>query len=199
MRHGGPLEGAPVAWYWSAGADFNGNVGRDRGHSEPQVREGMMHIERFNLCAAILFLTAPGLAQSVDFDAPRIYQVENGPYSLPVGDFNGDGKLDLVAETGNGTVILLGNGDGTFQPGANVPNVTGNLFVVGDFNGDGKLDLATADAKSKNNVAIFLGNGDGTFQAGKISLVSGAPTFLAVGDFNGDGKLDLAVAVGKEQ
>ena len=157
-----------------------------------------MHIERFNLCAAILFLTAPGLAQSVDFDAPRIYQVENGPYSLPVGDFNGDGKLDLVAETGNGTVILLGNGDGTFQPGANVPNVTGNLFVVGDFNGDGKLDLATADAKSKNNVAIFLGNGDGTFQAGKISLVSGAPTFLAVGDFNGDGKLDLAVAVGKD-
>ena len=58
-----------------------------------------MHIERFSLCAAIFLLTAPALAQSVDFNAPRMYQLGDGAYSLAVGDFNGDGKPDLVAAT----------------------------------------------------------------------------------------------------
>ena len=91
-----------------------------------------MHIERFSLCAAIFLLAAPALPQSVDFNAPRMYQLGGGAYSLAVGDFNGDGKPDLVAATEQGTVMLLGNGDGTFQPASTVPNVTrrGILVVV---------------------------------------------------------------------
>jgi hypothetical protein len=115
------------------------------------------------------------------------------PSSVAVGDFNGDGKLDLAISDydGNRVVVLLGNGDGSFTLAASFP-ATGNSpnhIAVGDFNGDGKLDLAVACSGA---VTILLGNGDGTFTpATPIATSQGS---IAVGDFNGDGKLDLAVA-----
>jgi len=128
------------------------------------------------------------------------------PASVAVADFNGDGKLDLAvsnessgANLGNGTVsILLGNGDGTFQPALDfAAGSNPGPIVVGDFNGDGKLDLVVADdGTSPPNTAvnIFLGNGDGTFQAAQAYTVGTNPSSLVAADFNGDGKLDLAVA-----
>ena len=107
-----------------------------------------------------------------------------GVASVAVGDFNGDGKLDLVT---NGSV-LLGNADGTFQAPLAFPAGAYSSVAVGDFNGDGKLDLAGTSASS---VSVLLGNGDGTFQA-PLTFAAGQPWSVAVGDFNGDGKLDLA-------
>ena len=91
------------------------------------------------------------------------------PDAVTVGDFNGDGPLDLVTASGtyltNNTVsVLLGNGDGTFQP--NVDYITGtapSFAALGDFNGDGRVDMAVVNATS-NTVSILLGNGDGAFQ-----------------------------------
>jgi hypothetical protein len=130
---------------------------------------------------------------------------------VSVGDFNGDGKLDLVAvstdsSTGADHVeTLLGNGDGTFRPEV-VQDVAG-LFppgagqdpfpVVADFNGDGKADLALAVAdisESAGEVAILLGNGDGTYQAPRTFALDSSARAQIAGDFNGDGKQDLAVA-----
>ena len=64
--------------------------------------------------------------------------------------------------------VMLGNGDGTFQPPVNYTvGENSKSVVVGDFNGDGKLDLAVANAANLpgNTVSVLLGNGDGTFQA----------------------------------
>jgi hypothetical protein len=152
-----------------------------------------MYIERFNLCVAILFLGASGLAQPVNFNSPGSYLIYNGgdTTSVAVADFNGDGKPDLVGLAGGSLALLLGNGDGTFRTMAIDFDFGGTIVVVADFNGDGKPDLAIASWG--NGFSIFLGNGNGTFQPPQFYDLAAPPTSLAVGDFNGDGKLDLAL------
>src|ERR1035437_8509611 len=96
-----------------------------------------------------LFASGPALAQGCptpSFGPPRWLDARTNSLSVAVGDFNGDGKLDLAVDNAGspGTVsVLLGNGDGTFQAPINSPTGTSSRsLVVGDFNGDGKLDLA---------------------------------------------------------
>jgi Ca2+-binding RTX toxin-like protein len=131
----------------------------------------------------------------LSFSAPVGYATDTNPYAVVTADFNGDGRLDLaVANAGSNSVsVLLGNGDGTFQPAQNYAAGAGPLSVaVGDFNGDGKLDLVTANA---GDVSVLPGNGHGSFGApASIPMADGSsPQSVAVGDFNADGKLDLGV------
>ena len=124
----------------------------------------------------------------------------NSPYAIAVGDFDGDGKLDLaVANSGDSTVtVLLGIGAGKFSAAAGSPLAVGNgprAIETGDFNGDGKLDLAIANFGA-STVTVVLGTGSGTFAAasGSPFAVGSNPSGIAVGDFNRDGILDLAIA-----
>jgi uncharacterized protein (DUF2141 family) len=135
------------------------------------------------------------------------YPACNAPTAVAVGDFNGDGKLDVaVADYGNpstgdngGVSILLGNSDGTIHP-ARLINAGKNpvSIAVGYFNDDGKQDLLLANfgnrsSGGKGNLTLLLGNGDGTFQP-PITLTAGPEPFdLALGDFNNNGKLDFSV------
>ena len=116
-------------------------------------------------------------------------------YWIATADFNGDGNADLAVADylGNNVSILLGNGDGTFQPPVRYPTTKRPTFVAtGDFNGDGRPDLIVADAPY---VSVLLGNGDGTFQMplDNDSLSPAGFLPVALGDFNHDGKLDAVV------
>jgi hypothetical protein len=120
----------------------------------------------------------------------------SGPYSIAVGDFDRDGKLD-VAFADEGLTILKGNGDGTFKaPVAPMhPGNTSTDLKVGDFNGDGKLDLVTAGVFTGANLQVLLGNGDGTFaNAGSLVNQVGGVS-VVVSDLNGDTRPDLAGCV----
>ena len=142
------------------------------------------------------------LSQSVSaltengFDAAVNYPTGTEPYGTAVGDFNGDGKPDLVVanEGSNNVSVLLGNGDGSFKTAANFATDLGPLWVaVSDFNGDGYADLVAANAAA-GSVSVFLGNGDGTFQP-PVNYAAGInPQSVAVADLNGDGSADIVVA-----
>ena len=121
--------------------------------------------------------------------------------NFAVGDFNRDGKLDIVCAS-HGLTVLLGNGDGTFHEGVTLPS-TGYAFapVVADFNGDGILDIASTNAVEDPDfqmddgfVSVYLGAGDGSFTASATLTVQLGPRNIMVGDFNRDGKADLALA-----
>ncbi len=127
------------------------------------------------------------------------YAAGSHPGYLVVGDFNGDGRLDLtVTYIGNystsqaGVSVLLGNGDGTFQPAKTVATGIYGPLVAGDFTGDGHLDLAFLNIFD-NDVSVLLGNGDGTFQPAVQYAAGIAPDAIVAGDFTGDGRVDLAV------
>ncbi|GBE72959.1 hypothetical protein myaer87_01860 [Microcystis aeruginosa NIES-87] len=143
-------------------------------------------------------ITVDGQAISVEmaFGTPTNFSVGNRPYSVTVGDFNGDGKSDLAVAnySGSNVSVLLGTGTGSFGTATNFAVGSGPTSVtVGDFNGDGKSDLAVANWSS-GNVSVLLGTGTGSFGPATNFSVGSGPTSVTVGDFNGDGKSDLAVA-----
>ena len=115
-----------------------------------------------------------------------------------MNDFNNDGNLDIAFGNAAGQIgIMLGNGDGTFQPAVyyTVGDLTYFTFTIGDFNSDGNTDLLVQQsATGDTSLSILLGNGDGTFQSPQVLLPSGLlpEVVFMPGDFNNDGLLDLS-------
>ncbi|HEY1657813.1 MAG TPA: VCBS repeat-containing protein [Candidatus Sulfotelmatobacter sp.] len=141
------------------------------------------------------------------FRAPAAYDVGLGTGPLVAADLDGDGNVDLVVVNGacpndvcdDSVAVLIGNGDGTFQPPVYYATPPGPYgVVVGDFNGDGKLDIATANKNDYTSVCacvgVLLGNGDGTFQEPAIVTSLGQyPWAVAASHFTNGKNLDLAV------
>ncbi len=116
-----------------------------------------------------------------------------GAFQVGVGDFNGDGKLDIT----DGRTAIFGNGDGTFQDvvasAINMPGRLRSLSTVAtaDFNGDGKADLAVGLIGLTKTIYILLGDGAGGYSVANAYSVAADPTDLQTADFNGDKKADL--------
>src|SRR6202042_3534398 len=115
------------------------------------------------------------------------------------GDFNSDGKLDLILPVGAGCqpglLFVPGNGDGTFGVPVNL-NMSQSArnpgLLAGDLNNDKKLDFIWGNA-------VFLGNGDGTFKQIPLSIAgssAGNVVAVALADLNGDGTLDAVSGPG---
>jgi Bacterial Ig-like domain (group 3)/FG-GAP-like repeat len=130
------------------------------------------------------------------FQSAEMYTTDSYPTSLVMGDFNRDGKLDIVTgnSTANDVSFFGGNGDGTFKAAVNSFALNfPESIAAADVNGDGIPDLVTV-APNFNQVAILLGKGDGTFGQ-RVEFAAGSqPWAVAVGDFNGDGKVDIVTA-----
>lgn len=122
---------------------------------------------------------------------------------LAVADFNGDGRPDVL-EQGSGTLlVLLGNGDGSFQAPISSPLVQGLGSVAAvDLNGDGKADVVgmccSGGVTYGSTLFVYISKGDGTFSPAVQYNLGFVPQYpgasLTVGDFNGDGKIDAAVS-----
>jgi len=124
----------------------------------------------------------------------------NGPESVAVGDFNGDGIPDLAVVNNNdgnaGTLtILLGNGDGTFTPAAVSP-ATGNgsdFVAVGDFHGGGVSDMAVANYKDNTATVLLTENRTATAKASGIAPM-GSGTHLVEASYPGDSNFSSSVS-----
>jgi len=142
------------------------------------------------------------------FQPPLRFNVYS-PGPISVADMNGDGKLDLVVGNHLGSTLsegalslLLGNGDGTFQPLQGFSaRVSDAAIAVADVNGDHIPDILAAGAGVSDGfntpldgVSVLLGNGNGSFRAPQIFPVRFDPRAMIVRDLNGDGILDIATA-----
>nr|WP_035351200.1 VCBS repeat-containing protein [Edaphobacter aggregans] len=112
-----------------------------------------------------------------------------------LGDFNGDGKQDVIVSPSSGPLaIYFGKGDGTLQSAQaqtqSCPSSTG-YTAIGDFNNDGDADIACSSAQS---LQTFLGSTGGSLTSGPTTSLApfGYAEMVVIGK-NGDNNLDLAM------
>jgi gliding motility-associated-like protein len=146
-------------------------------------------------------IAAGSFAAKVDF------MTGSGPYSVSIGDLDGDGKHDLAtANLNSSTISVLRNTSaggsitaGSFAAKVDFETGTNPISVaIGDLSGDGKPDLTTANSRSNTVSVLHNTSASGSIAASsfaaKVDLTTGAnPRNVAIGDLDGDGKPDLAV------
>ena len=134
---------------------------------------------------------------SGDFGSPTSFGVGINGFgnSVAVGDFVGDGNLDVaIVGSSGGLEVLEGDGSGGFASSSTF-GTSGNPedIAIGDFNNDGKLDLAVT-GRNTNTVSLFLSDGSGSLTQSNFNSGAFSSSGIAIGDFNGDGNLDLVAS-----
>jgi hypothetical protein len=114
-------------------------------------------------------------------------------WSVATGDFNSDGNVDLAMSNNIGAfvTVLLGKGDGTFQPQVRYDATESNGIVAADFSNDGMPDLAIAGHLIGEQLNVLINEGNGVFSSPVGSGVLMQPAEIRGADFNNDGKMDI--------
>jgi hypothetical protein len=160
------------------------------------IRQNCAHqacCRAFGLILILSLSAASALAQSPTFVRTDYPALGNNHV---IADFNGDDKPDLAGSAAMAAAVMLGNGDGTFQPRMEFP-VAGSTqdLAAGDFNGDGNLDLVVTINDPQIGLSLITGNGNGTFNPPvNFANSSGfdSPAIVAT-DLDNDGRLDLVI------
>ncbi|HTC64611.1 MAG TPA: VCBS repeat-containing protein [Candidatus Saccharimonadales bacterium] len=148
-----------------------------------------------------------GFKRDGSYLQPATQRTQIKSASILSGDLNKDGNADVVSINSNSiqssVTVFLGNGDGTFQAGADygLPGANAHYAVLDDLNGDGILDLLVSSDSPTFAFSIFFGNGDGTFQPPRIFTppnpnLNFNQAFITA-DVNGDGIKDIVTAQGQ--
>ncbi len=147
----------------------------------------------------LLFFQAPGPTAAGTFAPPAPVSLEVGapPVAAAVGDLTGSGRLDLVATTSDGRVVVLlhDTAPGSFLPGASFPaGVSPAAIEIADLDGDGHPDLLMAD-RNGSLLVMTQTAGGGAFDPVVSHATLDLPSVaLSVADLDGDGRLDVVVA-----
>jgi hypothetical protein len=198
------------------GSGANNTIGVLRGRGDGTFGRVVLYSLGADLAAAVVAVDVNGdgypdlITSGADvllnrgdgtFHRPIHYGTGTGS-SVAVSDVNGDGILDLVVGYETSVGVLLGNGDGTFQPETTYPSNGYLVSAVGvnDFNGDGKPDIVLVNScsdstcKGWGSLGILLANGGGSFRPvvtySSYALFSNS---LAIADVDGDGLTDVLV------
>jgi len=168
--------------------DFNGDGAVDL--ALPMVGYGEQHL-------LLSFLNSG----SGRMKALPVQSVDSTTGSIAMGDFNEDGKQDLVVGTFDGLALLSGMGDGTFRVPIGIKIEDGLRSsrnpITTDFDGDGHLDLAVTQGTA-GNVHILYGSGNGQFVDRRTLIFDTQVIGITASDFNGDGKPDIAICMNFE-
>ena len=138
--------------------------------------------------AAMLLPAFAAVAQNVSFVLQPDIPFVNSPISIVSGDFNGDGKPDLIVlDSSPSLTLLLNNGAGRFTAKSIETIRLSGVAAAADLNYDGKLDLIAIGRDGRTY--LLFGNGDGTFKQ-PSSGMSGR--VMLVADFNRDGYIPIS-------
>lgn len=189
--------GAPVPLYLFSGTLTSADMDGDGKPDLVGIGNGASSVELS--VATHPFPVTYGLGTIVDTSSGGLFR----PYALAVGDFNGDGRVDIAVPQDGKIVLLTNQGQGSFAltlpPSGVAFTHSADEAVTADFNGDGKLDIAYSDSNSGYDI-VALGNGDGTFNLSRIEYPNNPGLIISAGlvatDMNGDGKPDLVALAG---